>query len=90
MYEKKLKTAILLVLMVSSISCTRTIPVRLELPNQPIYNDGISNGLKPILDRGGNVMYYNATVESIQLIGENKALCREYSDTLRKIILTTY
>ena len=46
MWIKKLKTVILLILIVSSLSCTRVILVRLELPKQPSNNDNTSNGIK--------------------------------------------
>lgn len=90
MLEKKLKTAILAILIVSSISCTRTIPIRLELPNKPIYNDGISKDIVAIKNAHGNLIGYTVGVKALSNIAENKVTCREYSDTLRQIILTTH
>jgi len=88
--EKKLKMVILVALIVSSISCTRVIPVRLELPKEPIYNDGISNDTNPIKNAHGKIIGYTVSIEAFSKIAENKIMCREYSNTLRDIIITTH
>lgn len=90
MYAKKLKMVILLVLTVSSISCTRVIPVRLELPSKPIYNDGISKNIMPLKDAHGKLIGYTVSIDALSNLAENKVMCREYSDTLRQIIKTTH
>lgn len=81
---------ILAVLIVSAISCTRVIPVKLELPNKPTYSSDASRGFMPIHDRAGNVMYYKVTVDSIRNLAKDRTLCREYSQTLQSIIKTTH
>jgi len=88
--EKKLKMVTLVLLTVSSISCTRIIPVRLELPKQPIYYNDISKDVIAVKNAHGKTIAYTASVEALSKMAENKTMCREYSDTLRKIILTTH
>ena len=90
MLEKKLKMVMLVLLTVSSISCTRVIPVRLELPNKPIYNNDISKDVIAVKNARGKTIGYTASVEALSKMAENKVMCREYSDTLRKIIMTTH
>jgi len=89
-YEKRLKMVIFLLLIVSAISCTKTIPVRLELPDKPVYNDGITKDIMAIKNAHGKIISYAVSIKAISKIAENKILCREYSNTLRKIILTTH
>lgn len=90
MLINKLAMVTLAVLTISSIGCTRVIPVKLELPNKPSYYHDISGGVIAVYDRGGSIMYFKATPEAIKKLAKNKVLCREYSDTLQAIIKTTH
>lgn len=87
---KKFPVVMLAVLMISSISCTRVIPVKLELPNKPTYHNGISEDVIAVYDRSGQIMYFKASVDAIKKLAKNKVMCREYSDTLQAIIKTTH
>lgn len=89
-FINKLMLATLAVLTISSIACTRVIPVKLELPKKPIYNDGITNGIIAVYNRTDQIMYYKVSIGSIKKLAKNKALCREDNKTLRAIIKTTY
>jgi len=80
----------LAVLTISSISCTRVIPVKLELPKKPTYYHDISKDVIAIHDRSGQIMYFKASVDAIKKLAKNKAACREYSNTLQAIIKTTH
>lgn len=86
---KKFLRVILAVLIVSSISCTRVIPVKLNLPKEPTYHDDISEGVLAIKD-GVQVVHFIVTLDSMKKLAANKVLCREDSSTLRKIIKTTH
>lgn len=90
MLEKKLKMVILAVLIVSSSACANTMIPRLELPNKPIYNDGISKEVIAIKNAHGKLIGYTVSIEALSKLAENKLMCREYGDTLRQIILTTH
>ncbi len=87
---KKFLMVTLAVLTISSISCTRVIPVKLELPKQPTYYHDISKDVIAVHNRAGQIMYFKASMEAVKKISKNKALCREYSDTLQAIIKTTH
>lgn len=87
---KKLHLVILAVLTISSISCTRVIPVKLELPNKPTYYNDISKDVIAVHDRAGKIIYFKASVEAIKKLAKNKVMCREYNETLRSIIKTTH
>jgi len=80
----------LAVLIISSISCTRVIPVKLELPKKPTYYHDISKDVIAIHNRVGKIMYYQASIEAVQKLAKNKIMCREYNDTLQAIIKTTH
>ena len=90
MLMKKSKMVMLAVLIVSSISCTRAIPVKLELPKEPSYYDHISNGIEVIQDDQGAVKHFIVNVKAMSKLAKNKALCREDNKTLRAIIQTTH
>jgi len=87
---KKLAMVTLAVLTVSAIACTRVLPVKLELPNKPSYYHDVSSGVIAIENRGGSIMHFTVTRESMKKLAKNTAMCREYNTTLRKIILTTH
>lgn len=90
MLTSKLKVVMLAVLIVSVISCTKTIPVRLELPDEPGYYHDISSGVIVNQKVNGEIIDFNVTLEAMQKLTKNKVLCREYSSTLRQIIKTTH
>lgn len=90
MLIKKLKTVMLAVLIGSSISCTRVIPVKLELPNEPSYFEHIAKGIEVIQDSNGAVKHFIVNVTSMSKLAKNKVMCREDNKTLRAIIQTTH
>ena len=87
---KKLPVVMLAVLTISSIACTRVIPVKLELPKKPTYYHDISKDVIAVHDRSGRIIYFKASVDAIKKLAKNKVMCREYSDTLQAIIKTTH
>jgi len=86
MLMKKLEMVMLAALMTS---CTE-VPVRLELPVEPGYYHDISSGVIANRERSGELIDYTVSLNSMVNLAKNKVLCREYSDTLRAIILTTH
>jgi len=86
----KLKTVMLAALIVSSIACTRVIPVKLELPKEPVYFDHIAEGIEVIQGSDGAVKHFIVTVGSMSKLAKNKVMCREDNKTLRAIIKTTH
>lgn len=90
MLIKKFQMVMLAVLTVSSIACTRVIPVKLNLPDRPSYFTDISPGVRTIEDRAGNVIHFIVEVEAMKKLAKNRALCREDNKVLRQIILTTH
>lgn len=87
---KKLASVILTLLTISSIACTRVIPVKLELPKKPNYYHNINEGVTAIYDRDNAVLHFKVTVKAMKKLVKNKVLCREDSKTLRAIIKTTH
>ncbi len=77
-------------LIVSSISCTRSIPVRLELPNKPSYFTDVSTGIVVVKNSRGKVINFIVDLDTMSKIVKNKALCREDNYVLRAIIKSTH
>jgi len=90
MLKNKLKTVTLVLLTISFISCAQVVPVKLSLPELPDYEHNISSGIRANRDTKGGVLDFTVSVESMENLAKNKALCREDNTVLRAIILTTH
>jgi hypothetical protein len=88
--KKKLKMVTLVLLTISAISCSETIPVKLQLPEMPRYYHNVTDGITVNRDTKGKLIDYSVSIESMLKLGKNKALCREDNTVLRAIILTTH
>ncbi len=90
MLIKKLKKVTLAVLIISSVSCARVIPVKLELPLEPVYFTDVSNEVTAVRNKNDRLTHFLVSVLGMQKLAKNKVLCREDNKTLRAIIKTTH